>query len=212
LSSFAVLKKEIMKKFPIKIGVTGCAGSGKSLVCKRFSQLGLRVVSCDEIARQVVEPGTKAHGRLVELFGESMVGDDGFLDRKKMRALISNSPGDREKLEGVVQPAIVEEMSRLLEEAGGGLVVAEVPLLFELDLDQYFDVTMTVTAPRDVLVQRISVRDGVDFKSARSLLDMQMSQQDKIDRADHVVWNSGSVDSLFVRVDELYSSIKKLFA
>ncbi len=173
--------------------------------------MGLRMVSCDEIARQVVEPGTKAHGRLVELFGGAMVGGDGRLDRKKLRVLISNSTGDRERLEGVVQPAIVEEMSRLLEEAGDDLVIAEVPLLFELDLEQYFDMTVTVAAPRDVLVQRVSARDGVDFKSARSLLDMQMSQQDKIDRADHVIWNSDSVESLFVKVDELYSSIKNSF-
>ncbi len=197
-----------MKNSPLKIGVTGCAGSGKSLVCKRFSRLGLRVVSCDEIARQVVEPGTKAHGQLVALFGDLMVGDDGYLDRKKLRALISRSPADRERLEGVVQPAIVEEMLRLLEEAGDILVVAEVPLLFELGLDRYFDVTVTVAAPRDVLVERISARDGVDFKSARSLLDMQMSQQDKIDGADHVIWNSTGVDSLYKAVDKLYSKIR----
>ncbi|MCP4115449.1 MAG: dephospho-CoA kinase [Desulfobacteraceae bacterium] len=197
-----------MKNTPIKIGVTGCAGSGKSLVCKRFSQLGLKVVSCDGIARQVVEPGTKAHGQLVAMFGKSMLGDDGGLDRKKLRALISGSPADRERLEGVVQPAIVAEMLRLLGEPGGELVVAEVPLLFELDLDRHFDVTMVVAAPRETLIQRISVRDGVDFDSAGSLLDMQMSQEEKIDRADHVLWNTGSVDSLCSRVDELFGIIR----
>ncbi|MBI9090898.1 MAG: dephospho-CoA kinase [Desulfobacterium sp.] len=197
-----------MKNYPLKIGVTGCAGSGKSLVCKRFSQLGLRVVSCDEIARQVVEPGAKAHGQLVALFGKGMVGDDGNLDREKLRDLIIGSPVDRERLEGVVQPAIVAEMLRQLEGAGDLLVVAEVPLLFELGLDPYFDVTVTVAAPRGMLVERISARDGVDSRSARSLLDMQMSQQDKVDGADHVIWNSTGVDSLYRAVDKLYSTIK----
>jgi len=202
-----------MEKKSVKIGVTGTAGSGKSLVCSRFSQSGIAVVSCDEIARQVVMPGLPAYDALVSHFGRRIVLKNGTLDRSSLRRVISRSPAQREKLEGIVQPAILEELSAQMTRAlkgRGGIVAAEVPLLFELGLGDRFDVLITVAAEKEQRVQRVARRDSVSEDQAADLLAMQMSQQEKTAGADLVLWNTGSVDAFFSTVDSLALKLKAL--
>ncbi|MFO7750200.1 MAG: dephospho-CoA kinase [Desulfobacteraceae bacterium] len=207
------MKDENYGKKSVKIGVTGTAGSGKSLVCSRFSRWGIAVVSCDEIARQVVMPGLPAYDALVSYFGRRIVLKDGTLDRSSLRRVISRSPAQREKLEGIVQPAILAELSVQMTRAvkdKGSIVAAEVPLLFELGLEDQFDFLITVAAEEEQRVQRIARRDRVSQEQAAALLAMQMSQQEKTAGADLVLWNTDSVDDFSFTVDSLAIKLKEL--
>jgi len=195
----------------LKIGVTGSAGSGKSLVCSAFKRLGLETLDCDQIARQVVEPGQGAYNKVVSVFGPEVVREDQTLDRAGLRKMIVSRPELRKQLEDILHPVIIKEMVGQMETAGYGAEQAcavEVPLLFELGMERYFDVIIVVTAEDDRLAERISVRDGVDRGSAEKMLALQMSQDEKIKRADHVIPNRGNINALFSAVSLLYKKIK----
>lgn len=198
----------------LRIGITGSAGSGKSLVCQAFKTLGLVTLDCDRIARQVVEPGQKAHAEVVDCFGLGVVMEDASLDRAKLRNLMVNQPKLRKRLEGVLHPCILEEMVCQMETAVYGKEPAcavEVPLLFELGMEKKFDVTIAVVTGETSLAERISRRDKVTLESAEKMLGLQMSQSEKMKRADHVIQNRGTPQELLESVEKLYTQIKKEF-
>ncbi len=196
----------------LKIGVTGSAGSGKSLVCKGFRELGLVTLDCDQIAREVVEPGEKAYTEVVDCFGKDILQADLTLDRAKLRQVLVDQPESRQKLESLLHPAIIQRMADQIMGADYSKEPAcaiEVPLLFELGMESIFDVTLVVTCPDLKLVERICVRDGVDQDSARKMLGLQMSQAEKVARADYVIENRGEAREVFALVKVLYRNLKK---
>ena len=198
----------------LRIAVTGSAGSGKSLVCQRFKTLGLGTLDCDVIARQVVEPGMPGFKKIVEVFGRSIVQKDGALDRTRLRNVIVDDAILRKKVEDILHPQILREMVLQIENAvykEKKAVAVEVPLLFELGMKKQFDVTIAVVAQDIDLVKRISNRDEVSNKNAQKMLDLQMSQEDKMAMADHVVINKGTMAELFESVDKLFDKIEKEF-
>ena len=198
----------------LRIAVTGSAGSGKSLVCQRFKAIGLVTLDCDIIARQIVEPGMPGFEKIVKLFGQKVVGKQGTLERAKLRNIIVSDSLLRQKMEDILHPQILKEMVFQIENAeveDKNAVVVEVPLLFELDMEEQFDVTIVVAAQDMDLIKRISDRDNVAKKDARKILDLQMSQEEKISRADYVIFNRGTRSELFDSVDNLFNKIQKEF-
>ena len=194
----------------LKIGVTGSAGSGKSLVCKGFGRIGLVTLDCDEIARQVVEPGQAAYGQVVKAFGSKAVAPDGTLDRPALRRMIVSTKGSREKLESILHPVIIKETVRQMDDAvhlKQKSCAVEVPLLFELGMEHIFDAVVAVTAGHSTLIDRIAARDGVDRESAQKLLSLQMPQSQKVQKADYVIENKGRPDDVFKSVADLYQKL-----
>ncbi len=197
-----------------KIGVTGSAGSGKSLVCRRFAELGLPVISSDKIARQVVRQGSQVYKKILNLFGGSAILENGSLNRAMLRKLIAYNPDMRKKLEAIVQPAILKQLFlqiETLQNKGEKIIIAEVPLLFELGLENRFDLSITVAADEDIIKSRIAARDGVTETEAAKLINLQMPQQEKIAKSDLIIQNRGGVEELFIHIDKIYSKIKNSF-
>ena len=194
----------------LKIGVTGSAGSGKSLVCDGFRRIGLVVLDCDEIARQVVAPGQAAYDQVVKTFGDKIVAPDRTLDRPALRQMILTTKGSREKLESILHPVIIQETVRQMDEAIHSKqksCAVEVPLLFELGMENLFDVVVAVTAADSTLVDRISGRDGVDRESAEKLLAIQMPQSEKARKADYIIENRAERQAVFKSVEDLYRKL-----
>lgn len=203
-----------MDKKILKIAVTGSAGSGKSLVCKRFKEMGLVTLDCDIIARQVVKPGEQGYTDILDTFGRDVVLNTGGLDRAKLRNFILNDPGMRKKMETLLHPLILEQMMLQISTAeykNIKAVAVEVPLLFESGMDQFFDVTIAVTAKDQDLIKRISGRDRVKEIDAKKMLNLQMPQEEKMARADHILYNTGTSAELFESVDILFNKIQKEF-
>ena len=198
----------------LKIGVTGSAGSGKSMVCQGFKRLGLVTFDCDLIARQVVEPGQTAYEAVIACFGSEAVKPDKTLDRGWLRNRVVQRPDLRKQLEALLHPLIVKKMVLDMKTAvydRERACAVEVPLLFELKMGSVFNVTIVVVSDQSTLLERIAMRDKVSLESAGKLLDLQMAQSEKIKQADHVIENYGKPGELFESVEKLYIKIKKEF-
>jgi dephospho-CoA kinase len=198
----------------VKIGVTGSAGSGKSLVLKAFASLGLVTLDCDQIAREVVSPGRKGYPGVVKIFGRQVVKPDKALDRAKLRNMMVDRPELRRQLEALLHPLIFEALFHQMQTAVYGrerACAVEVPLLFETGMQNAFDVVVTVAAPDDVLAKRIAARDGVGLEDAQKILSLQMDQEKKIAQSDHVIYNQGMTNEVFESVADMYAEIKKQF-
>ncbi len=198
----------------LRIAITGSAGSGKSLVCRRFKTIGLVTLDCDVIARQVVEPGKPGFKKIVEVFGRSVLEKTGTLDRVLLRNIIVDDAILRKKMEDILHPQILMEMVSQIENAvykDKKAVAVEVPLLFELGMEKQFDATIVVAAQDMDLVERICKRDNVSKENAQKMLALQMAQADKMAMADHVIINKGTRSELFESVDNLFDKIQKEF-
>lgn len=198
----------------VKIGVTGSAGSGKSLALKAFASLGLVTLDCDQIARQVVAPGQKGYEGVKKLFGPQVVTPDKSLDRAGMRRMMMDRPELRRQLEALLHPLIFEALFTQMATADYGpekACAAEVPLLFETGMQKKFDVVVMVAAPEDALVRRIAQRDKVGPAEAKKMLSLQMDQAKKMAQSDYVIQNQGGPGEVFESVADLYAEIKKEF-
>lgn len=201
---------QIQTKLPVTVAVTGSAGSGKSLVCRYLAQKGAHLIDADQIAREVVMPGTEGLKKVGDHFGQSVLKSDGSLDRAVLRQRILADDRARRDLEAIVHPEILSLMKARIQsasETGCEVVVAEVPLLFELDMGGQFDRTVLVKARRDIKVKRLTARDHVPESEAGRLLDLQMPDAEKEKHADIVIENNGAVEDLIKNVDRVHKMI-----
>ena len=195
---------------PLQVAVTGGAGSGKSVVCDRFRALGAFVVDLDRLSKEAVEPGTPGFRQVVDRFGREVVGEDGGVNRKRLREIILSDPGARKDLEAIVHPKVRQRMHELMDQAeaaGARLLVAEVPLLFEAGLEQLFDRVVVVAAPEEIRIRRLARRDQVDPDQAAALVGVQMPESEKKKRADFVIENRGRPEDIIADVDRLFERL-----
>ena len=196
----------------LKVAVTGGAGSGKTSVCNRLKELGIKIISSDAMAREAVAPNSTAHKKIVDFFGETVLLSDGTLNRKMLRRMIVNDDVARLTLERIVHPEIsnlIQEKIACAEKEGFDIVVVEVPLLFELSMQEHFDWIILVSAGHELRVKRLMARDNISRDEAENLLHVQMPDKDKIGRADFVLSNEGSRARLVEAVDFLYEKSLK---
>jgi len=183
----------------LKVGLTGNIASGKSTVASLWREMGARVIDADELARRAVAPGTPGLARIRDHFGTAVIAADGTLDRDELRDRVFRSPGERAALEAIVHPevaALRDEEYRRAEAAGERVVVADIPLLFEVGLQTEFDLVVLVDAPAALREERI-VRDrGLEREEARRMIAAQMPSAGKRALADVVIDNDGSVEEL----------------
>jgi dephospho-CoA kinase len=190
----------------LKVAVTGGAGSGKTLVCNQLKKHDIKVISSDDLAREAVLPGSRAHEKIVGFFGKKVLLDNGTLNRKKLRRMIAQDDTIRLTLERFVHPEIaklIRKKRAQLEKEGCRIVVVEIPLLFELDMQDQFDWIIVVTSGRDLRVKRLMKRDHISRDEAEKLINIQMPDEEKIERADFVLPNDGEKEPLRRIVDLL---------
>ncbi len=191
----------------IKVAITGSAGSGKTLVCNRFKSLGLDVIFLDALAREVVTPGSVALQKIAGHFGKRVLSPNGTLNRKVLRQIMINDAQDRKIIERFIHPRITELMNRQVSEAekrGEALILVEVPLLFEKRIEKQFQVVILVVADQDVKVKRLMDRDNISRRDALGLLNVQMTDDQKRDRADFIITNNGFRDEVFQSVARIF--------
>ena len=185
------------------IGVTGGIGSGKTAATDEFERLGITVIDADIVAREVVEPGQPALASIVEHFGEKILEND-VLNRAKLRDIIFTDPEQKLALNKIMHPAIRDAHVKQLESADSVYVLLSAPLLFENGLDKYTQRNLVVDVPEAVQMQRASMRDGVEQQQIRSIIAAQMPRDERLARADDVIVNTGSLDALHLKVQELH--------
>lgn len=176
------------------IGLTGGIATGKSTVTKMLAELGIPVIDADKIAREVVEPNEKAYEQIVAHFGKDILFSDGTLNRKKLGSIIFNDESERKVLNGIVHPAIHEEMERQRTEylKQHETIVFDIPLLFEGQTAMNFDKTLLVAVSEDVQFKRLLERDQMGEDDARQRIKSQIPISEKISLADEVIDNNGT--------------------
>jgi dephospho-CoA kinase len=191
-------------------GLTGGIASGKSTVGRRFARRGVPVVDADELAREVVAPGSDGLRAIVEAFGRGVLKDDGSLDRAALGTLVFSAPEKRRVLEAITHPLIARagqgKMMTLAAE-GHGLACYEAALLVEAGTADLFRPLVVVAAPESVQIARTSIRDSVDEAAAAARVRAQKPLHEKVAVADHVITNDGSLDELVAAADRTLDAI-----
>ncbi|HEX9777594.1 MAG TPA: dephospho-CoA kinase [Geopsychrobacteraceae bacterium] len=189
------------------LGITGTIASGKSLVAAAFAQRGAALVSADQLAREIVRPGSDVLARLVERFGAGILTDSGRLDRDRLARMVFADEQARTDVNRITHPAIGRlALERLRALAGScvPLVVYEAPLLFEAKAESRVDRILVVRIAPDIQLQRLMARDGLSESEARQRVAAQMGQEEKLARADYVIDNSAEVAATLQQVDRLW--------
>ena len=194
----------------LRIGLTGGIASGKSSVAQRFIELGVPVIDADEAARAVVAPGKPGLAQVIKRFGPGMLSANGELDRRALRNLIFSDPASRRDLEAILHPLIRADMEQRAAAAVGPYVVMAIPLLVEGGARDRVDRILVVDVDEAVQVQRVMARDGCSMEQAREILASQASREARLELADDVLLNTGSVTELRQGVDRLHERYLRL--
>ena len=194
----------------LKIGLTGGIGSGKTAVSDRFQALGADVIDTDILSRELVAPGQPALDEITAAFGADMLDADGRLDRAALRRLVFANPPMRAELEAILHPRIRAEMLRRVADSSAPYVVFVIPLLIEAGQQALVDRILLVDAPETLQRQRVAARDGIDDAHIDQVLAAQTDRQTRLQHADDVIRNDGSLANLEAQVDALHEKYRRL--
>ena len=188
------------------LGVTGGIASGKSTATALLQELGAYVISADQIAREVVEPGSEVLAQLVQMFGAHILTQGNTLDRQRLGAIVFADPNARARLEAVMHPAIAQVSQQRLRHAAQKypLVVYEAPLLFEANAQGRVDKVLCITVDPALQLERVQARDGCSAAEARARVEAQMPQYKRAELSDYVVDNSADLAALREQINTLW--------
>lgn len=193
------------------VGLTGGIASGKSLVAGELKRLGAHIVDADLVSREVVRPGTRAHGEIVEAFGPGVLLENGEIDRKRLGEIVFSDPVKLEMLNSITHPRIRERIRELVSGIErvdpSGLIVVDAALLIEGGL--YREMTKVVVVYADELKQaeRLVKRDGLTPGEAKKRIASQMPLKEKREYADYVIDNNGEPGETLERVRRVYREL-----
>ena len=195
------------------VGLTGGIGSGKSTVARLFGELGVHWVDADDVARQVVEPGTPALEKIAEHFGQEILLPEGGLDRAALRRIVFDAPEERTWLESLLHPVIREELMRQLHPDNYSLpyVLLVSPLLLETDQHELVEKIVVVDVPVEVQIQRTMARDTNGREQVERIIAAQMPREQRLRKADEVVDNNLAMIDVERQVDQLHHSFLTAF-
>lgn len=195
------------------IGLTGGIATGKSQVSSILSELGAMVIDADIVAREVVQKGLPAWQQLKDTFGEEYFLSNGELNRRKLGQLVFSHPDELAKLNSITHPAIkakIEERINDLKVQGyNGIVVVDAALLLEAGWETMVDQVWVVDAPIEKRIERLMNRDNLTRDQALSRINSQMSQQERIAKADKIIYNNSNIDSLKEQVLRIWHETLK---
>lgn len=190
----------------LRVGVTGGIGSGKSLVCSLFSQLGIPVLSADDIAKEVMSYDRSLRRELTSLLGASTYRSDRELDRDYIAAKIFFNESLKRKVNGLVHPRVKAELEKRfaeLEQRGEKIGIVEAALIYEAGYDKSLNAVIVVDAPEPERVERVVERDKTSAEEVRNRMRAQWPVEQKLRKADYIIRNNGSLRELETSVQFL---------
>ncbi len=198
------MKAKALSRPPLVVGLTGGIGSGKSTVLSLLRERGIAAADADVIVHGALRPGRAGHRRVLALFGPAVRRADGSLDRAAMARVVFRNPDIRKKLEAILHPIVVREFRRRIAAHRRGLLVLDVPLLFETGLDRLVDRTVVVWAPERTCLSRLASSGRLTRAQARRRMAAQMPLAEKRRRAHFLLDNSRTLSVLGRGVDRLF--------
>jgi dephospho-CoA kinase len=188
------------------IGLTGGIGSGKSVVAKIFSTLGIPVFNADEAAKQIMQTSPEIKAKLIEQFGSSIYGASG-LQKEKLAAIVFNDPFQLQLLNAIVHPVTIQAAKDWAANQTSPYVIKEAALIFESAAADGLFKVIGVTAPLSLRIQRVMQRDGVSKEQVEARMQHQISDTIKMRLCDFVIDNNNQ-QMLIPQVLELDKAIR----
>ncbi|MQS51406.1 dephospho-CoA kinase [Companilactobacillus mishanensis] len=192
-------------------GLTGSIATGKSTVLEILKSRGCIVYDADQVAREIVEPGTPGLEQIAEHFGDRILNSDGSLNRAKLGKIVFNNSDELQALTQITGPIIRKNIVQTIEKVRNSsdkkIYFFEIQLLFEANYQDYFNATITVYVKPQQQLQRLMERNGLDEQAARAKINSQMSIDEKKARADYLIDNSGDLESLNNEIDKLLKQL-----
>ncbi|QDC50749.1 dephospho-CoA kinase [Candidatus Methylopumilus universalis] len=196
------------------IGMTGGIGSGKSEALKIFKSLSIKVIDLDNISKEITETSHQAIQEIKLVFGDTIFDKDNQLDRKKLKEIIFSDKNKKINLEKILHPKIYEEVKKRLNALSHeSYVVIDIPLLFETN--QYTSLisrSLVIDCKENDQIERVKKRDGIDISVIQSIIDQQINRSSRIEKADDVVINDGSIEKLEESIKSLHKKYLNLVA
>ncbi len=195
------------------IGVTGIIGSGKSTFSRFLGELGAYVIDTDQVARELMEKSETVRQKIVQTFGTESYTPEGKLNRAKIAAVVFQNPEALRRLNAIVHPEVIqavhEKIRQLVRGNFQGILVIDAPLIFETGLSSIMDATVVVAASEKTCIRRVRTRSGLSEEEVRARLKNQWPLEEKIQRADVVVWNEGTPEELKKQAVALFEKFQK---
>ena len=188
------------------IGLTGGIGSGKSLAAQFFAELGALVIDADQLARDVISRGTPGFDEIVTHFGDSIL-SNGDIDRRALGEIVFHNSEALRVLEGIVHPRVAAAFNEAAQSlTGDQILVYEIPLLYEKNAADRFDLVITVEADMAVRIARLRAK-GLQISEIESRIAAQATRQQRVSVANYVLENSGSEDGLLRQVENIWDGL-----
>lgn len=191
------------------VGITGGIASGKTTVTHYFNQKGIQIVDADIVAREVVAPQTSALTEIRKHFGSNILNKDGSLNRKYLRNIIFNDLQKKQWLEALLHPLIRQQIIQKLKQATSSYPILVSPLLLETKQYLLVNRIMVIDVPEEQQIARTMKRDQCTQEQAKSIIGTQLSRKEREKHADDLVYNNGSLSSLYSQLEQLHTAYLK---
>lgn len=172
------------------VGLTGGIGSGKTTITNIFADFGIDIIDADIVAREVVEPGSKALSQIVDHFGKMFINDDGQLNRPLLRRHIFNNDENKQWLNNLLHPLIRQGMLHKLNASTSEYCILVAPLLIENKLDKLVNRVLVIDVSEKIQIERTTKRDPSSREEVQRIIKSQISREDRLAKADDIIDNN----------------------
>lgn len=188
------------------VGLTGGIAAGKSTASDFFRARGVPVIDADQVAREVVQPGSPGLAQVAAAFGPEVLQADGALDRRRLRERVFAAPQQRRRLEGILHPLIEQRIREQLAQIDAPYCILDCALLIEAPrLRALVERVLVIDVPVETQIRRLMQRDGMSAAQCQAMLAAQASREQRLEGADDVVDNAGDVDHLLHQLELLHA-------
>ena len=194
----------------ITIAITGGIGAGKTTVTEHLISKGYTVIDADKMSREMTGPGGKAMPYILEHFGRDFINSDGSLNRGAMRDLVFQEPKYKAILEEGTTKVVLEDIEKIKQEkasSGEKALFFDIPLLFETHQEEKYDQVWVVTADYEIRKSRVMERDKIEPSIIDLIMDSQSEEERKVESADVVFKNNGTIEELTAEVDRVLAML-----
>lgn len=196
------------------IGMTGGIGCGKNKVAEMFNQLGFYTIDSDVSSRKVMEKGEPAYEKIVSVFGESILDEQGNILRKKLGHIVFNNKEKLKMLENIVHPAIYKyekkERSKIFGRNDKAVVITHAALIIESKSIDKYDALIVISCLDELQIKRVMQRDNFSEEKARNIVSHQMPNEERLKYADFIIDNSSTLDDLYKEVKRVHNLIMQI--
>tara|TARA_B100000700_G_scaffold64427_1_gene71015 strand:+ start:654 stop:1265 length:612 start_codon:yes stop_codon:yes gene_type:complete len=188
-----------------KIGLTGGIASGKTTVCDLFKELSVEIIDADVISHELSKKGGAAFEEIIEAFEDEIIGDDGELDRKKLRSIVFNDNTKKKMLERIIHPKVLLSINEKIKASQSDYLIISVPLMIETGMNAMMDRVLLIDCNVETQIQRLIQRDQTSREEAIKIIESQASIESKRELSDDRIINNNetSIEELTLKVKEL---------